>query len=97
MSYIFELLMDIIVEGAGIAVFSRKIPMWIRIALTIVMLVFFGGISIGVVMLGIMMIARNQILVGIFMLLLGLWMIGGSIYRIKQQLQKKHHANENEF
>lgn len=79
MSFLVELVLSIFVEGTYEIVFIKKIPVWIRILLLILLVSFFGAILLGVTVLGISLLVREVYLTGAFMVIVGLGLTYGSI------------------
>lgn len=88
MEYLFEFILELIVEGSIEASKSNKIPKYIRYPLIIIISLFFI-IVIGLVFLAGFLVLKENILVGILLILLGLWMLIMSIIKFKKTYLSK--------
>jgi len=95
MDFIFELVFELIFEGGLEVTSNKKISRWIRysilaifilIFIAIISLIFFFGISS----------LKNSIIGGIFIIGIGLFMLGACIYKFRQfYLREKSNLNDN--
>lgn len=87
MDFIIELLVElfgeIFLEGFFEGIFSKKVPLPLRILFAIVLLIIYGGLTIGLIYLGIKRENYLLLLIGIFILFLS---VGAVIHKVR-----KHH------
>lgn len=88
MEIIFELLLDLIVEGSIEITSNKKINKIIRYPLLIFIILFFITIIGGILLLGIVILKQNIIL-GIILILLSILLLVGSIIKFKSLYLKK--------
>lgn len=83
MDFIFEFLIGLLIEG-GIKISSnKKINKLIRYPVLILMVMFFSVIIVGIIILGILLLKKN-ILFAILLLCIGLFMLIGSIVKLRR-------------
>ena len=78
MDLLFEILIELILEGSLELSKSRKVPIWIRIPLIILIILFFLFAISMVFLAGFLLYKENKI-VSIFMLLIGVFLVIMSI------------------
>ena len=87
MDFIVELLVEffgeIFVEGIFEGAFSKKVPFLMRILFAILLLVIYGGLTIGLIYLGVKLNNKLLLFIGIFVLLI-------SVYAVIHKLHKRH-------
>ncbi len=84
MEWLFEFIMELVLEGSIEASKSRKIPKYIRYPLIALIAVFFIAI-IGIIFLtGIMLLKENVPFLGVIFILLGAYMLIMSIIKFKR-------------
>lgn len=83
MEYIFEFILELILEGSIELSKSRKIPKYIRYPLIVLILLFFISV-IGLVFLAGILSLKENILLGIFIILIGLFMFIMSIVKFRK-------------
>ncbi len=88
MDMLLEFLFELVFEGIVELGTNRKVPNYIRWPLVILLFLFFAGVIGGLFLIGIMLLKEN-LLVGILMMGLGILFLIGLIFRIRQY-RKKH-------
>lgn len=91
MEFLFELLFDIIIEGSIALGSEKKVPMPIRIFATIVVFIVYFGLS------GILFYVAYAEMKGFMQILLylvGIFMLGGSVYLIRKMYKRKRDSEE---
>lgn len=84
MDFLFELVAELLLEG-GIEVSSnKKISKWIRYPILAILILFFSSVIFGLILLGILIIPNN-ILGGIFIASIGIFMLVMSIFKFKKK------------
>lgn len=66
---ILEFVFEFIFEG----VFSKRIPLILRILFAVILLAFFGALTIGLIVIGIVVDNIFVLLIGIFMTIMSAW------------------------
>ncbi len=83
MEYICESILELILEGSMEASKNKKLPKWLRYLFIILIMLFFIFV-IGLIFLtGIIVLKENKIL-GIFFILIGIWMLISSIIQFRK-------------
>lgn len=77
-----EIVFDLILNGCIDTLPNRKIPKWIRVILS----VFLFGVIFGIILLGVVVI-QDSVIGGIFILLVGLFLLIGSIIEIRKHMK----------
>lgn len=72
MEIIFELFGELLLEGACSLIYNKKIPLWIKVPLIIIISVFYLAIFIGLLLLSLLLLAKNEIIAGIIILAIDL-------------------------
>lgn len=83
MEYLFEFILELVLEGSIEASKSSKIPKWIRYLLILMISLFFIGV-IGLVFWGGIIALKKNIFVGLFLILIGLFMLISSIIKFRK-------------
>jgi len=84
MEFIIELVLELFVEG-GIEVSSnKKISKCIRYPILALLILFFSVVIFGIIILGVLMLKEN-ILVGILFIALGLFFLVISIHKFRKR------------
>ncbi len=83
MELIIEFIFELIFEGSIEISKSNKIPKWIRYPLIVIIALFFIAI-IGTILLGGVLSLKENIFIGIFLILVGLFMLIMSILKFKE-------------
>lgn len=95
MEYLIELLVELIIEGSMEISEDEKMPKWLRyLCLTIVTIVF-GGVTIGLFVLGVY-IGKENIYAGIFFILVAfILLIWGIVKFEKKYIQRRNLINND--
>ena len=80
MEYLIEFLLDLIIEGSIELLPNEKIPKWIRCILAFIIILFFLTITIGLIVIG-TMVLKESILGGIFIIIVGVILLICSIVK----------------
>lgn len=88
MDFIFELIVELLVEGSFEVSSNKKLSKWIRYPILFLLILFFATIILGVLFLGFILLPNN-ILAAICMILLGLFMLIGSIVKFRKKFLTK--------
>ena len=88
MEYIFEFVAELILEGSIEISSNKKISKWIRYPLIFLIILFFSTIIFGLLISGIIILKKN-IAVGIFIIIVSIIMLIGSIIKFKNTYLKK--------
>lgn len=84
MEFVVELILELLLEG-GIEVSSnKKISKWIRYPILAFLILFFSVIIFGIIILGLFLLPQS-IFGGIFITLVGLFMLIMAIYKFKKR------------
>ncbi len=95
MEFLFELLAELLIEG-GIEVSSNpKINKWIRYPILVILILFFAAIIFAIIFLGIYLLKVNT-LGSLFIILVGLIMLIGSIVKFTQIYIKEKNINNED-
>lgn len=83
MDFIFEIIVDLFIEG-GIEISSnKKISKWIRYPILAIIILFFAIVIFGILILGISLLKEN-LLAALFMIFISLAMLIGSIVKFRE-------------
>lgn len=88
MDFIFELIVELLVEGSFEASSNKKLSKWIRYPILFLLILFFAAVILGVLFLGFILL-QNNILAAICMLFLGVFMLIGSIIKFRKMFLRK--------
>ncbi len=83
MELIIEFIFELIFEGGIEISKSSKVPKWIRYPLSVIILLFFIAI-IGIILLEGILSLKENILIGIFLILIGLFMLIMSTIKFRE-------------
>ena len=83
MEFLCELVFDLIFEGGMEVTFNRKISKWVRYPILGIFILLFLGIIFLILFLGVTVLSTT-IIGGVFIILLGLFFLGASIYKFRQ-------------
>ncbi|MBQ8192587.1 MAG: hypothetical protein IJZ46_00725 [Bacilli bacterium] len=83
MDFIIELLLELIFEGGMELSTSKKVPKWLRIIIASIIILFMLTITIGLVLIGILLI-KTDLLPSIFFIVIGFVLLIGTILKIKK-------------
>lgn len=93
MDFIIEILLELIFEGGMELSTSKKVPKWLRIILSSIIILFMLTITIGLVLIGILLI-KTDLLPSIFFIVIGFVLLIGTILKIKKlYFQKTRKTN----
>lgn len=87
MDLIFEIVFEILLEGSLEISSNKKISKWIRYPAIILLISFFSIIIFGLIFVGIKSL-NNNLVMGIFLIALGLFFLIGIIVNIKKNYVK---------
>ncbi len=83
MEYIFEFILELVLEGSIEVSKSKKIPKYIRYPLIVIISLFFLAV-IGLIFLAGILSLKENIYLGIFVILIGLFMFIMSIMKFRK-------------
>lgn len=90
MDLLFELIAELLLEGSMEVSSNKKISKWIRYPIFALLILFFASVIFGIIILGIFIIPDN-ILGGIFIIAVGLFMLVMSIFKFKKKYLETVH------
>ena len=76
METLLEIIMEIVMEGTLYTAGNKKVSLWIRIPLILVLLLFFGFIIAGSFLTGIIIVKKEGFFEGLIMLGISVLMLG---------------------
>ena len=76
METLLEIIMEIVMEGTLYTAGNKKVSLWIRIPLILVLLLFFGFIIAGSFLTGIIIVKKEWFFKGLIMLGISVLMLG---------------------
>lgn len=76
METLLEIIMEIVMEGTLYTAGNKKVSLWIRIPLILVLLLFFGFIIAGSFLTGIIIVKKEGVFKGLIMLGISVLMLG---------------------
>ncbi|MED9802446.1 MAG: hypothetical protein U0K30_03315 [[Clostridium] innocuum] len=76
METLLEIIMEIVMEGTLYTAGNKKVSLWIRIPLILVLLLFFGFIIAGSFLTGIIIVKKEGLFKGLIMLGISVLMLG---------------------
>lgn len=79
METLLEIIMEIVMEGTLYTAGNKKVSLWIRVPLILVMLLFFGFIIAGSFLTGIIIVKKEGLFKGLIMLGISVLMLGALI------------------
>lgn len=82
MEFIFELLVELLLEGSIEISSNRKLSKWIRYPLIILLILFFSTVIFGLLILGVLILKKN-IAAGLFVIIVSLILLIGCIIKFK--------------
>lgn len=92
MDLIFEILLDLIIEGCFEASSNKKVPKVIRYPLIVLILLFFLSVIFGLAFIGISLWSKN-IYASSFIILVSLILLTAAIYRFKKIYMKRENKD----
>lgn len=94
MEFIFEFILELVLEGGIEASKNSKIPKFVRYPLIVVISLFFIAV-IGIIFLAGILSLRENILLGILLISLGLFMLIMSVIKFRMTYLIKTKSNTN--
>ena len=91
MDILLELIMEIVMDGTIYTAQNKKVSLWIRIPLILILLLFFGFIIIGCFLAGITIMQKEGFLKGLIMVVIAFLLLFAVMIQI-YDYQKKHHG-----
>lgn len=88
MEFIFEFIAELILEGSIEISSNKKVSKWIRYPLIFILILVFSIVIFGLLILGLIILNKN-ILAGIFIIIVSIIMLIGSIFKFKYTYLKK--------
>lgn len=88
MEFLFEFIAELLLEGSIEISSNKKISKWIRYPLIVILILLFSVVIFGLLTLGIIILNKN-ILAGIFIIIVSIIMLIGSIIKFKNTYLKK--------
>lgn len=92
MDLIFEILLDLIIEGCFEASSNKKVPKVIRYPLIVLIVLFFLCVIFGLAFIGISLWSKN-IYASSFIILVSLILLTAAIYRFKKIYMKRENKD----
>lgn len=83
MEYIFEILLELVLEGSVEVSKSRKVPKYIRYPLIVLIALFFIAV-LGLIFFGGILALKKNVLVGIALILLGSLLLIMSVIKFRK-------------
>ena len=84
MEYIFEFILELVIEGSIEVSKNNKIPKYIRYPLIVIIALFFIAV-IGVIFLAGILSLKENVILGIFFIFIGLFMFIMSIVKFRKR------------
>lgn len=93
---LIECFVDIFTEG-GMEVMSgaehtRRWPKGLKIALVVFTVLFFGAVTIGLIVMGILFLIKGELLPGVVLSLPGIGLLFGILFRIRKEYRKRNNT-----
>ena len=92
MDFIFEILLDLIIEGCFEASINKKVPKIIRYQLIALIVLFFISVLSGIFILGISLWKKN-IYGGMFIISISIILLIATIYKLRKMYIKRENIN----
>ncbi len=83
MEYIFEILLELVLEGSIEVIKSRKVPKYIRYPLIVLISLFFIAV-LGLIFFGGILALKKNVLVGILLIFLGALLLIMSVIKLRK-------------
>ena len=93
MDFIFELILELLFEGSMDLSTNKKVPKWLRIIFASLIILFMLTITLGLVIIGILLIKQDPA-PSIFFIILGTLLFIGAITKIKELYFQKRSKNK---
>ena len=84
MDLLFELIAELLLEGSMEISSNKKISKWVRYPILALLILFFATVIFGIIILGIL-ITKQNIFGGIFIIVIGLFMLVMSIFQFRKK------------
>ncbi len=95
MEFLFEIIVDLIIEGSIEASLNKKVPKIVRYPLIAIIVLFFGTIIFGLFIMGIAIWNKNKY-ASLFIIVVSIVMLITSMYKFKKvYIEKKNKDEEN--
>ena len=95
MDLLFEIIIELLLEGGEEICANKKISKWIRYPILFVMILFFSIVIFGIIFAGISVI-KDSIVAGLFLVAIGLTMLIWFIHGFRKQYIKKLNKNKED-
>ncbi len=92
METLLEIVMEIVMEGMLYTAGNKKVSLWIRIPLILVLMLFFGFIITGIFLTGIILVKEDEFFTGMIMLGISFLMLGALIKLIIDHKKKRRKS-----
>ena len=97
MDFIFELLFEVILEGSYYLVTNKKVALWIRILVSIPLIIVYGGLFLLFLMLMFDCLKEHDYLFAFIMFIVNIIYVGMIVYfLIKKRKEVLHEKDEFE-
>lgn len=96
MDIIFELILELLIEGGMEVSTNRKISKWIRYPVALILALFFAAVIFGMLFFGIFLLQSN-LFAALFIILIGLFALIGSAEKIRNIYRKEKNQEENHY
>lgn len=93
MEYIIEFILELIIEGSIELSQSKKVPKIIRYFLISIIVLFFLIVTLGLIIGGILILNKN-LLIGIFIIGIGIFLFIASLYKFRKMYLIKSNSSE---
>ena len=87
MEEVFEIVLEILMEGSLAICRNKKISRWIRWPIFIVLVLFLTAVIVGIFLFGVYMYHQN-IAVSLLFLAIALFLLGGCVWTFFKQFQR---------
>ena len=87
MDFLIELVFDLILDGSEWVIKDKRIPKYIRYPLAGLVILFYSGIILGLIVLG-TLIMKSELWAGIFLLAVGVFLAVMTVIRIIVKVKK---------
>lgn len=94
MDLVFEVIIELLLEGSLEICSDKKISKWIRYPLLAVLIIIFTIVIFGLLILGIYSIKEN-IIISLILIISSLLLLIGSIIKFKKYIEKKEESSFN--
>lgn len=84
MDLVIKFILELLLEGGMEVSSNKKVSKWIRYPILAIILLFFASVIFGIMIVGFSMFSES-LLAGIFMIVVGLFLLGASIYNFRKK------------